>query len=128
MKNLEHFKNLLTKERELIISELKGVGSRKNSKSPDDWQGKPEEGDLPTDPNEVADRIESYEGNSAIVNELDQRLMEVDHALHKIQTGKYGKCEINDHDIEESRLEANPAARTCIEHKSVKLPPTPDLD
>jgi RNA polymerase-binding transcription factor DksA len=38
------------------------------------------------------------------------------HALGKIEAGTYGVCEVSGMDIEEDRLEANPAARTCKAH------------
>lgn len=127
MNNASRFKEQLEKERETVVSELGGIGVRKNSKSPDDWQGVPDTEELPTDPNEVADRIESYEGNTAIVNELEQRLMEIDRALGKIEKGTFGVCEVDGKPIEEDRLAANPAARTCKEHLNAVLPETPDL-
>ena len=36
--------------------------------------------------------------------------------LKKIEEGSFGVCEINGDKIEEDRLLANPAARTCKKH------------
>ncbi|MBX4198083.1 TraR/DksA C4-type zinc finger protein [Candidatus Parcubacteria bacterium] len=86
-------------------------------KSPDDWQGKPADMDiLGSDSNETADRIESYENNTALTNELETRLMEIDAALKKMEEGKFGICEVCGKPIEEDRLSANPAAKTCKAH------------
>ena len=42
--------------------------------------------------------------------------MEIDAALEKMEKGTYGICEVCNKPIEEDRLEANPAAKTCKEH------------
>jgi RNA polymerase-binding transcription factor DksA len=44
---------------------------------------------------------------------LEKRLADVENALNKIDGGSYGICEVCGNKIEEDRLEANPAARTC---------------
>jgi DnaK suppressor protein len=115
--NTSALKEKLTQERKLVMSELEGIGSVKNTKNPDDWQAKHDDLDiLRADQNEVADQIGSYENNTALVNELEQRLMEIDAALEKMEKGTYGMCEVCDKPIEEDRLEANPAAKTCKQH------------
>ena len=60
--------------------------------------------------------IEDYETNTAILKQLEIQLNDVKDALLKIEDGTYGQCEVNGHLIEEGRLRANPAARTCMEH------------
>jgi RNA polymerase-binding transcription factor DksA len=115
--NFETFKHKLEDEKKLLTRELKEIGVVKDKKSPDDWQAKPEDLDIiESDANEVGDKITSYENNNALVNELEQRLMEVDTALEKIENGKYGLCEKCGEKIEEDRLSANPAAKTCKQH------------
>ncbi|MES2436457.1 MAG: TraR/DksA C4-type zinc finger protein [Patescibacteria group bacterium] len=118
MKNDIHFfKDKLQKEKTLVLEELKSIGVVKNTQNQDDWEARPADMDtLRADPNEVADRIESYENNNGMVNSLDQRLMEIDSALSKIENNTYGICEECSKEIEEARLEANPAAKTCIAH------------
>ncbi len=111
------FKKKLEEERALVISELKGVGIIKDAKDPENWVAVP--GDMETDlpdENETADRIESYEENTALVTQLETRLREIDAALTKIDTNTYGLCEVCNKQIEQDRLEANPAAPTCKEH------------
>jgi RNA polymerase-binding transcription factor DksA len=68
------------------------------------------------DENVVADSIEEYEENTAITNSLEARYKDVKSGLDKIKHGVFGKCQICQREIEEDRLEANPAARTCKEH------------
>lgn len=114
--NTNHFKNLLETELTTLENELKTVG-RKNPDANGDWEavesdlneGAVEEGDL-------AEGMEEYENNKAILNNLETRLNEVKSALNKIENGKYGICEVSGEMIETDRLEANPAARTCKAH------------
>src|SRR3989344_3154926 len=68
------------------------------------------------DPNDKADELEEYETNTAILKELEIRFNEVKDALKRIEEGNYGVCSICGKAIESARLEANPAATTCVEH------------
>ncbi len=114
-KNTKHFEDLLLKEKTLLEKELSTVG-RKNPKD-SDWEAI--EGDVVTDTAEegdVAEGIEEYEKNSAVLSQLELRLKEVKEALDKIKMGNYGKCEVDGNPIEDDRLEANPAAKTCKAH------------
>ena len=68
------------------------------------------------DPNERADAIEEYETNVGVLKEIEVRYNDVKDALAKIEKGAFGTCEISGEIIEEDRLIANPAARTCKKH------------
>jgi RNA polymerase-binding transcription factor DksA len=114
--NLEHFKNLLLEEQKRLEEELSSLG-QKNPDNSSDWEASVsdyEEDDA--DPTMQADAIEELESNSAVLEELEIQLKDVKDALVKIEDGTYGICEVSGHQIEEGRLEANPAARTCMEH------------
>ena len=50
----------------------------------------------------------------ALANSLKETLVEVEHALAKIDTTTYGICENCGQPIAPARLEAKPAARLCI--------------
>jgi RNA polymerase-binding transcription factor DksA len=65
---------------------------------------------------EVADKVEDTANNVALVEELEARYKEVLNALEKFEKGTYGVCEHSGEAIPAERLEANPAARTCIAH------------
>jgi len=102
----------------LVEKELKGVAAQ-NPKNPADWASKETEMEtMPpvADPNEAADKIEEYNAHRAITGELEVRYNDIKAALQKIAEGKYGLCEVSGEPIEEDRLEANPAARTCKKH------------
>jgi RNA polymerase-binding protein DksA len=70
------------------------------------------------DPTDAADQIEELVTNVPLVQELSARKRDIDDALEKIANGSYGVCETVGEDISFDRLMANPAARTCIEHKT----------
>ena len=96
--------------------ELASVAS-KNPAISNDWEARPGNLDtLRSDDNEVADKIESYEENIGILRQLEFRTKELRDALIRIGEGKYGACEVGSEPIEIERLEANPAATTCVKH------------
>jgi RNA polymerase-binding transcription factor DksA len=68
---------------------------------------------------EVAESFEVESEKEAILEHLENRLLEVTRALHRLAENSFGVCEICHKEIEEPRLEANSAARTCIEHRDV---------
>jgi RNA polymerase-binding transcription factor DksA len=111
-----HYKEKLENEKKVLIEELKERG-RLNTTT-NIWEAVPEEQVIgpEADENDLADRSEDYGERTAAVAELGRRLQLVELALNKIVEGKYGICEISGEEIEEERLEANPAAKTCIKH------------
>ncbi len=116
MKNLEQYKNLLLAEKANLEKELATVG-RKNPDNPADWEAtEPAEGIDRADEDEVAEGIDEYENNSAILKQLETRLLEVNTALEQIEKGAYGTCVVCGAEIETDRLDANPAAQTCKLH------------
>lgn len=113
--NLNKFKDLLLAEEKKLEEELATVG-RKNPDNPADWEATPSYNESSSDLNDFSDSIESFETNTAILKQLETQLVDVKSALERIEDGTYGVCEISGELIEEDRLEANPAARTCKEH------------
>lgn len=112
----KHFQKRLEEEKKNLEIELEKVG-RRNPDTPSDWEAKPTDRDVSqADDNTVADSIEDYEENVAIVNTLEGRYNDIVSALDKIKHKTYGLCQVCDKEIEPDRLEANPAARTCKEH------------
>ncbi len=112
----EKFKARLEEERAQVESELASIG-RINPSNPKDWEAVPDKLDImAADPNEVADGIESYEENTAILKQLEIRVNEIKAALERIEKGVYGLCSVCGDPIDLRRLEANPAATTCLKH------------
>lgn len=82
-----------------------------------DWQGTT--GGLTgeeADPNDAADQMEELATNVPLVEELEKRYKDVANALHNMEKGTYGMCEECEEPIPLDRLQANPAARTCMVH------------
>ncbi len=112
----EHFRKKLEAEKKLLEKELEAVG-RRNPDNLSDWEATPTDRDSSqADENTVADGIEDYEENVAIVNTLETRYQELKDSLDKIKQGTYGLCQVCGEEIDTERLEANPSARTCRKH------------
>lgn len=114
----DYFKEKLEEELFLVEKELNNIG-RKNPDNKNDWEAEPTlMNEDSADPNETADNIEEFEENTAVLKELEIKYNDIKDALKKIEEGKFGICEISGEPIEEDRLIANPAARTCKAHMS----------
>lgn len=117
----EQLKASLQAEQRELETQLESLG-RRNPSNPADWEAEaPTDQVQPGDYNEQADKIEAYEENAAILKELEIRWGNVKDALGRMEQGSYGLCEVNGHPIELERLHANPAARTCMEHKDINV-------
>jgi len=118
--DVAHFKKILKKELKRLETELKTVGHKENAAG--EWESKATDVDvLASDDADIADNMENYESNTAILKDLEIEYAEILHALENIKRGVYGICEISGEPIEVGRLEANPAARTCMTHKNTKI-------
>jgi RNA polymerase-binding transcription factor DksA len=119
--DIPYFKKRLETELKTLETELKSVGHR-NPSNTKDWEASSGEVDInASDSADIADNIESYESNTAILKPLEIQYNDVKLALEKIKNNKYGVCEVSGKPIEVERLEANPAARTNIKHKEDKI-------
>lgn len=100
-----------------ITEELREVGIH-NPANPQDWVAVPEDLDTEEpDENLSADSVEEWDERQALVATLEPRYNALVAALARIDGGTFGKCEVCGNDIEPERLDANPAARTCIAHR-----------
>jgi len=99
-----------------VTEELQSIGVH-NPENEADWVATPGEGSDEADTNDVADNAEEWEERAATLALLETRWNDIRRALSKMENGTYGICEISGEPIEEERLAANPAARTCIAHR-----------
>ncbi len=127
--DISHFKKRLLEEKETLERELSrlGVHTTKDKAhweateaSPSDFgedlgENKPEE-------TEMADQIEEFEERTSEERNLEIRYREVLVALERVEKEGYGICTADGtpHPIEEERIEANPAAATCMLHMRVE--------
>ncbi|HYE22933.1 MAG TPA: TraR/DksA C4-type zinc finger protein [Candidatus Paceibacterota bacterium] len=109
------FSTRLTEEKERLEAELQTLG-RRNPSNPADWEAVPPEGEHAADPNDAADQMEGYSENAAILADLENRYNDVLAALKRVEDDTYGTCTVGGEEIEEDRLNADPAAKTCKAH------------
>jgi DnaK suppressor protein len=115
-KEAQVFKKKLLTEKAELEKELASIGE-KSPTAKNGWEATTKDMEVDkADENEVADKLEEYEGNTNILGQLDGQLAEVNAALDRIAKGTYGICEKCGQPIEKDRLEANPSARTSIKH------------
>ncbi|MCX6754584.1 MAG: TraR/DksA C4-type zinc finger protein [Candidatus Nomurabacteria bacterium] len=113
--NLNIYKNKLEDEKKLLVEELGTLGKVDKT---GDWEATPDTDIVAQDVSDEADmseRAEDYEERSMKLNSLESRLSDINKALENIGAESYGFCENCKKEIEEDRLEANPAALTCKE-------------
>lgn len=111
--NIETQKENLLKEKDMLIRQLSGLGLYDPLTNTFTAEADTVEKNNVHDMDEDADIFESFETNSATGGILQERLTDVQDALTKIENNTYGICEVMNTPIEEDRLIANPAARTC---------------
>jgi len=115
--DITSYKNILTAELMRVTAELETLGIH-NKENEKDWIAtlEPEEEVSEADENVAADHAEELEERTAVLADLERQYNDIKRALSKIEAGTYGTCEISEEAIEQDRLDANPAARTCKQH------------
>lgn len=114
--DLDYYQKLLEEEKQMLEKELATVAHR-NPNAPADWDPsypKPAVDSPALD--EIANQEEEFENEVSQELALESQLHDVNDALEKIKHGNFGICAVGKDEIDEARLKANPAARTCIEH------------
>ncbi len=118
-KDILEYEKMLTEERGAVLRELKEAGAATQSDNQAQWE--PKVGDVDSirsDASDIAERLETYGENAALVRRLKKRIAEIDAALEKIKNNEnsFGVCRVCGKKIETERLRANPAAETCKTH------------
>ena len=117
--DIKYYQEKLEEKLKLLEKGLGTVG-RINPDNPNDWEAvgdsETNKDDDHSDPNDNADDQEEFGERNAILTDLEIRFNNVKEALERIENNTYGKCEVCEKEIEAERLEANPAATTCIKH------------
>ena len=108
----EELRGALAAEKDSVEEELASHGKTSGK----GWTGSSESQGEEADPSDAADNIEELVVNVPLVAELEKRNKDITDALERIDRGAYGMCETCDEPIPFDRLEADPAARTCIKH------------
>ena len=112
--SLKEIKTKLLKEKEEIEAGLKDF-AKADPKLKGDFDTQfPDMAGQTAEKSESADEVEEYENLLSIEHTLELRLNDINAALEKIETGKYGICENCGKEIPFERLQANPAAKNCV--------------
>jgi DnaK suppressor protein len=112
---LHDLQDMLEAERATIEEELATYGRKEEVTG--EWEGSAKSGGgEEADQTDIADNIDELVTNVSLVDELKTRLRDVSDALGRIDHGSYGICEVGQEEIPVERLQANPAARTCVAH------------
>jgi len=114
---LNKIKRKLESEKKRLEDELSKIAKKKGKKFTPIY---PEYGNRDE---ENAAEVEEYEIHLALDKNLEKLLSEVVIALVKIKNGTYGYCENCHEEINSERLEAFPAASTCITCQAKKENP-----
>ena len=69
-------------------------------------------------PADEATELFEEERDLGLERDVDHLIAEVDHALQRLDEGRYGICEACGRPIPDERLEAVPAARHCLEDQA----------
>jgi DnaK suppressor protein len=105
---LEHFRQLLNEEKTKILHKAEQTVRS---------------GNIELDKNEMFDEVDlasaTTEQNLTFkLLDRDRKLLaEIDHALHKLETGEYGYCEGTGEPIPKRRLEVRPWCRHSVKYK-----------
>jgi RNA polymerase-binding transcription factor DksA len=112
---LNDLRDMLEAERATLGEELATYGRKEESTG--QWEGSAKGGEgEEADQGDIADNIDEMVTNVSLVDEFKVRERELVDALARMDNGTYGFCDTCKTPIPFERLEANPAARTCIAH------------
>ena len=67
-------------------------------------------------PADAATDQEQREIDLSVLEQVEAELSDVERAMRKLDDGTYGLCEVCQQQIDQARLEANPATRYCTQH------------
>lgn len=107
------------KQKEKLSAELARIEKELADFSVKTGEGyKPATSDYGDSADDTARETEEYEKNLATDSALLELKNKIEAALKRTEDGTYGWCEVEGakHEIERERLEAFPAAATCLKH------------
>lgn len=104
----------LKEEQKRLREELQSFAKKSNRRQDDYDTRFPDYG---TKEDENAAEVSTFQDELSLEKDLERELQEVDAALERINQGDYRQCEKCHRAIDERRLRAFPAARTCVECK-----------
>lgn len=119
---LEHFKKILLEEKQNILNTL----GRMENHHPKEDSIKEYTQELSSYDNHPADlgtEVFMMTMETSLENHHKHKVLEIDKALEKIETGTYGSCETCNNLVTDERLEIKPEASICIKCANEKIEP-----
>lgn len=113
LKTIEELKGQLLREKAELEKNLSKIARSVDNKG--DYETTFDE--IGYDREDNATEVDEYSDTLPVEVTLEKKLQEVRDALERIEKGTYGKCANCDKEISLERLQANPAAKSCIECK-----------
>lgn len=111
MKDVKTYRALLERERSRL-EELREGLTEATEDVEREPTGDPASGGHPADAgSEVFERSRDL----SIVQDFEAQLSDIEHALDRVASGTYGRCEACGTEIDPERLAARPAARFCLD-------------
>jgi len=116
-----YFERKLDKEREEVLQEIRALEPKVEGNPLENGE---ENTPFPTHMADIADIESRIDRDSYIMNQLTQKLKDIDAALQKIVDKQYSVCEDCGIQIRKERLKAIPYARCCkpCAEKREKIP------
>ena len=110
---LDEFRDLLIERRRRLVESLDGLTRDVREAYPTNNVGG-ELSDLPTHPADMGSDTFDRDMTMTLRTRQEHELLEVDHALGRIEEGTYGICEGTEEPISKERLRAKPWTRYSI--------------
>ncbi|MBO9130936.1 TraR/DksA C4-type zinc finger protein [Bacillus sp. 165] len=115
---VEHFKTVLLKQKKELEASIQ---MRETNERANERESVGELSLYDNHPGDMGTELFEREKDLGLHELMQKQLDDVNQALQKIEKGTYGVCDVSGKEIPLERLEAMPAAITCIEHASNKL-------
>lgn len=112
----ETYRTWLTEERTRIEADLDGLGSENIDLGVAQQKGSGAGNHIADDATDVMEQQRNY----ALIENLQNRRRDVDHALSRLDEGTYGTCERCGKTINPERLEALPFVTLCIDCQTLE--------
>ena len=120
--DVSHAKQLLERERERLQTIVSGISVEHDLQENGD-SGPTTVSELSSADQHQADLAsETFEREKdfAVLETMQQELLEVEAAFARLDDGSYGKCETCGKPIGEDRLKARPTARLCVDDQKAE--------
>lgn len=108
----KHFKELLLKEKESVKKMIDNINKDYFTESSQELSG--ELSNYDNHPGDIGSELFEKEHILGIKTSYVNNMNEIDDALEKIESNKYGICKYCNNEIDEERLKIIPSAELCI--------------